>query len=112
MENIEFDFENKEYLLYIRLDEEAEIGVIEIENENIENITEIEKEKLLKNITNLDYDILYKLEQQVNPKGLVKIIKFINEAIYYYCDTKIKKEILEQNLKNKYQINIVWKIKL
>ena len=114
MKEIEFDFKNKEYLFFIRLeDKQAGIGVIELDKIPLVNISEYDKEKCLKNIFGLDYEVLEKLEQKVNPKLLVKVVNHINKSIYFHCDTEMSKNLLEENLKKiQYDINIIWKIKL
>jgi hypothetical protein len=61
----------------------------------------------------LDYETIGKLEEKVNPKALVKIVNDINKSVYFYCDTEMRKNLLEQNLKNmNYVIEIKWKIEL
>lgn len=112
MEGIKFNFIENNYIFYLKLNEEATIGILEIEKEKTKYITEYEKERYYKNIDGLDYETLDKLEKKVNPKDLVKIVNYINEAIYIMCDTKERKDFLEQNLKRNYKPKVIWKIKL
>lgn len=114
MISIKFDFNNKEYLLFFKqIEQKVEIGVITLNKEKLVNITELEKEKVLKNIVDLDYETLEKIENKVNPKALVEIVKFMNESRYCYCDTEIRKKLLEQNFKKyNYETEVVWKIEI
>ena len=112
MKNVEFNFEKYEYLFFIKLNEkEVDVGIIEIDR--IEDRSDNEKGLYIKDITNLNYNILNKLENKVYPKNLIKIIQFIEESTYIHCDTKQRKEFLEQNFrKNDYSIKYEWKIKI
>lgn len=114
MEDIKFDFNNMEYIFFIKIDEkDLNIGIIEIDKVETITLNEIEKEKYINNIISMDYDILYKMEKKINPKTLVRIIKYMNESTYIYCDKKERKDFLEQNIKrNNYKIKVVWKIKI
>lgn len=114
MDNVEFDFDNTDYLFFILLEEyKVQIGIIELKKEKIKKLPENEKEKFLKNIFNLDYEVFYKLEQTINPRLLTKIVKYINKSIYFYCDTDVRKDLLIQNLKKiSSDLTVVWRIKL
>ena len=112
MEEIEFNFVENDYIFFLKLNDETTIGILEIEKEKTNKISEVEKEKYYKNVASLDYETLEKLEKQINPRTLVEIVKYINEAIYILCDTRERKEFLEQNLKKNYKLKLVWKIKL
>lgn len=114
MDDIEFDFDNTDYLFFILLEEQkVQIGIIELRKEKIRKLSENEKEKFLKNIFNLDYEVFNKLKQKVNPRLLTRIEKYINKSIYFYCDTKVRKDLLIQNMK-KINTNptVVWKVEL
>ena len=114
MENIEFDFKRKEYLLFLQLKEKnVNIGVIMLDKEKLVKTNELTKEKYLKNVIDLDYDRLERIEEKVNPRALVKIVQFIEKSYYFYCDTETRKNILEENLE-KYNCNnkIIWKLEL
>lgn len=114
MDNIEFDFDNTDYLFFILLEEhKVQIGIIELRKEKIRKLSEDQKEKFLKNIINLDYEVFNKLEQKINPRLLTRIVKYINKSIYFYCDTKVRKDLLIQNLKKiSSDLTVVWRIKL
>lgn len=112
MENINFDFENKEYLFFIKLVETvAHVGIIELEKIS-KTINEQEKFMYFRNIAELDYETLQKLENCVNPHSLVKIVEYVNTAVCIHCDTKEKKKSIEQNLQKHYKIQISWKVAL
>lgn len=110
MENVEFDFEKYEYLYFIKLNEnEVSMGIIEMDK--MEDKSNNEKELYINNIVNLNYNVLNKIENKVYHKNLIKIIQFIEESIYVHCDTKQRKEFLEQNFKkNNFSIMYKWKI--
>lgn len=112
MENVEFDFEKYEYLYFIKLNEmKVSMGIIEMDK--MEDKSDNEKELYIKNIANLNYNVLNKIENKVYPKNLIKIIQFVEESIYVHCDTKQRKEFLEQNfIKNNFNIMYEWKIKI
>lgn len=114
MDNIEFDFDNTDYLFFILLEEQkVQIGIIELKKEKIRKLSENEKEKFLKNIFNLDYEVFNKLKQKVNPRLLTRIEKYINKSIYFYCDAKVRKDLLIQNMKKiSSDLTVVWRIKL
>lgn len=114
MKEIKFNFENKDYLFFIQLNEnKINLGIIELDKTELVELSEFEKEKHLKNILGLDYETLDKLEKKINPKSLPKIIQFINDSIFFYCDTETRKNLLEQNSKNRdYEMQIAWKVEL
>lgn len=89
MENIEFNFKSFDYLFFLELQgKQLNVGIIEVDKKEMKEISDREKELFISNIVDIDYEVLYKLEINVNPRGLVEIIKFINRATYLYCDTK------------------------
>lgn len=114
MENVEFNFKEFDYLFFMELKEkELNVGIIEVDKKELKDISDREKELRLKHIASIDYDVLYKMETNINPKSLVKIIKFINKSVYIYCDTKQTKDFLFHNFeKNDYDINLQFKIKI
>lgn len=114
MKEIKFNFENKDYLFFILLDEtKINIGIIELDKTELIELSEFEKEKHLKKILGLDYETLDKLEKKINPKSLGEIVKFINDSTFFYCDTEMRKNLLEQNSKNRnYEMQFLWKVEL
>lgn len=114
MENIEFNFKNFDYLFFMELKEkQLNVGIIEVDKKEFKGISDREKELYISHIVDIDYEVLYKLETNVNPRSLVEIIKFINRATYLYCDTKQTKDFLFHNLnKNDYEIKLQFKIKI
>ena len=51
MEEIKFNFENKDYLFFIQLNEnKINIGIIELDKTELIELSEFEKEKHLKNV--------------------------------------------------------------
>lgn len=114
MENIEFNFKNFDYLFFMELKEkQLSLGIIEVDKKELKDISDREKELFISNIADVDYETLYKLETNVNPRALIEIIKFINKTVYIYCDSKQTKDFLFHNFnKNDYDIKLQFKIKI
>lgn len=114
MESIEFDFKNFDYLFFMELKEkQLNVGIIEVDKKELKDISDREKELYISHIVDIDYDVLYKMETNINPRSLVEIIKFINKSVYIYCDTKKAKDFLFYNIYKKvYDIKLQFKIKI
>ncbi len=114
MERVEFDFKRFNYLFFLELQEkQLNVGIIEVDKDEVKDISDREKELYLKNIINIDDDVLYKMESNINPRGLVNIIKFINKSVYLFCESKHTKDFLFQNFnKSDYEIKLKFKIRI
>lgn len=114
MERVEFDFKRFNYLFFLELQgRQLNVGIIEVNKNEVKDISDREKELYLKNIGNVDYDILYKMETNINSRSLVDIIKFINKSVYLFCETKHTKNFLFQNFnKSNFEIELKFKIRI
>lgn len=100
MKEIKFNFENKDYLFFIQLnDNKINLGIIELDKTELIELSEFEKEKHLKNILGLDYETLDKLEKKINPKSLREIVKFINNSTFFLLQYRNEKELIRTKYK-------------